>query len=82
MDIFANIFSCIFIRCDVRATGRQFLARFLEPPLYIDVIMVRLRSFGISPVFTEALYSSWRGWAGHLLHCLRSIALNSSGPPD
>ena len=31
--------------------------------MYIGVIMARLRSVGISPVFREALYSSWRGWA-------------------
>ena len=42
--------------------------------------MARLRSVGISPVFREALYSSWRGWARLLLHFLRSIAGNSSGP--
>ena len=35
----------------------------MEPPLYIDVIMARLRFIGISPVFTEDLYISWRGWA-------------------
>ena len=44
--------------------------------------MARLRSVGISPVFREALYSSWRGCARLLLHCLRSIAGNSSGPPE
>ena len=44
--------------------------------------MVRLRSVGISPVFREALYSSWRRWARLLLHCLRTIAGNSSGPPE
>ena len=58
------------------------MGRFLEPPFYIGVIMVRLKSVGISPVFREALYSSWRGWARLLLHCLRSIAGNSSGPPE
>ena len=79
---FVDIFSSIFIKCDVRATGRQFLGRFLEPPLYIDVIMGRLRSFGISPVSRDALCSSWRGWARLLLHCLRSIARNSSIPPE
>ena len=41
-----------------------------------------LRPVGISPVFREAIYSSWRGWARLLLHCLRSIAQNSSGPPE
>ena len=50
--------------------------------MYIGVIMARLRSIGISPVFREASYSSWRGWARLLLHCLRSIAGNSSGPPE
>ena len=50
--------------------------------MYIGVIMARLRSIGISPVFREAVYSSWRGWAGLLLHCLRSIAGNSSRPPE
>ena len=50
--------------------------------MYIGAIMARLRSIGISPVFSEALYSSWRGWARFLLHCLRSIAGNSSGPPE
>ena len=44
--------------------------------------MARLRSVGISPVFREALYSSWRGWDRLLLHCLRSIAENSLGPPE
>ena len=44
--------------------------------------MTRLRSIGISPVFREALYSSWRGRARLLLHCSRSIAGNSSGPPE
>ena len=43
--------------------------------------MARLRR-AISPVFSEALYSSWRGWARLLLHFLRSNAGNSSGPPD
>ena len=32
--------------------------------------------------FCEALYSSWRWWARLLLHCLRSIAGNSWGPPE
>ena len=36
----------------------------------------------MSPVFREALYNSWRGWARLLLHCLISIAVNSSGPPE
>ena len=58
------------------------MGRFLEPPLYIGVIMARLRLVGISPVFREALYSSWRGWAMLLLHCFRSIAANSSGSPE
>ena len=58
------------------------MGRFLAPPLYIGVILARLRSVGISPVFREALYSSWRGWAWLLLHCLRSIAGNSSIPPE
>ena len=44
--------------------------------------MARLRSIGISAVFRDALYSSWRGWATLLLHCLRSIAGNSSGPAE
>ena len=39
-------------------------------------------SIGISPVFREALNSSWRGWATLMLDCLRSIAGNSSGPPE
>ena len=51
-------------------------------PLCIGVIMACLKSVGISPVFREALYSSWWGWARLLLHCLRSIAGNSSGPPE
>ena len=76
------IFQVFFIKCDVRAIGRQFLGIFLNPPLYIDVIMARLRSIGISPVFSEALYSSWRGWARLLLNCLRRIAGNSSGSPE
>ena len=50
--------------------------------MYIGVIMARLRSVRISTVFREGLYSSWRGWARLLLHCLRSIAGNSSGPPE
>ena len=58
------------------------LGRFLEPPWYIGVIMACLRSIGILPVFRQALYSSWRVWARLLLHCLRSIAGNSSGPPE
>ena len=78
----ANIFSSIFIICDIRATGRQFLGSFLEPPLYIDAVMARLRSIDISPVFSEALYSSWRGWAWFLWHCLRSNAGNSLEPTD
>ena len=45
--------------------------------------MARLRSVDISPVFRDALHSNyWRGWARLLLHCLRSIAGNSSGPPE
>ena len=31
------------------------MGRFLESPLYIGVIMARLRSVGISPVFRDAL---------------------------
>ena len=50
--------------------------------MYVDVIMVCLSSIGISPVFRDALYSSWRGWARLLVHCLRSIAGNSSGHPE
>ena len=34
---------------------------FLEPAIYFGVVMARLRSTGISPVFSEVLYSSWRG---------------------
>ena len=44
--------------------------------------MARLRSIGISPVFRETLYSSWRRWARLLLHCLTSNAGNSLGPPE
>ena len=55
---------------------------FLEPPLYIGVIMTHFRSTDILPVFSEDLYSSLRGWARLLLHCLRSIAGNSSVPPE
>ena len=44
--------------------------------------MARLRSVGISPVFREALYSSSREWTRLLLHRLRSVAGNSSGPPE
>ena len=58
------------------------MGRFLEPPFYIGLIMGRLRPFGISSVFREALYSSWRGWAWLLLRCLRRIVGNSSGPPE
>ena len=50
--------------------------------MYIGVIMARLRSVGISPVFREALYSSWARWARLLLLCLRRIAGNSLGPPE
>ena len=50
--------------------------------MYIGVIRARLRSVGILPVFREALYSSWRGWARLLLHCLTNIAGNSSAPPE
>ena len=78
----ANIFYKFFIECDVRATGRLFLDRFLEPPLYICVIMARFRSVGILLVLREALYSSWRGWARLLLHSLRSIAGKSLEPPE
>ena len=49
--------------------------------MYIGVIIACLRSIGTSPIFREALYNSWRGWARLLLHCLRSIPENSSGPP-
>ena len=58
------------------------MGRFLEPPFYIGVIMAHLRSVGILPVFREALYSSWRGWARILLHCMRRIGGNSSGHPE
>ena len=44
--------------------------------------MARLRYSGILNVFSEVLYSSWRGWARLLLHCLRSIDGNSSEPPE
>ena len=54
----------------------------MEPTLYIDVIIARLRSIRISPVFREVLHISWRGWARLLLHCLRIIAGNSSGLPE
>ena len=50
--------------------------------MYIGVIMAPLRSIGISPVFSEALYGSSRGWARLLLHCLRNIAGNSSALPE
>ena len=50
--------------------------------MYIGVIMARLRSVSISPVFREALYSSWRGLGRLFLHCLKSIAQNSPGPPE
>ena len=46
------------------------------------MIISRLGSVDISPVFREALYSSWRGWARILLHCMRSIGGNSSGHPE
>ena len=78
----ANIFSSILIKCDVRATGWLFLGRFLEPPLYICVIMASLISIGVLPVIREALCSSWRGWARLFLPCLRSIAGESSWPPE
>ena len=58
------------------------MGTFLEPPLYIGVIIARLKCVGISLVFNKALFSSWPGWARLLLHCLRSIAGNSSGPPE
>ena len=45
-------------------------------------IFCKESSNGISPVFNEAVYSSWRGWARLLLHFLRSNAGNSSGPSD
>ena len=44
--------------------------------------MACLRSSGISPVFSEALKTCWSGWASLLLHYLRIIAGNSSGPPE
>ena len=50
--------------------------------MYIGVTMTRLRSIGISPRFIDPLYNSWREWSGLLLHCLRSIAGNSSGPQE
>ena len=50
--------------------------------MYVGVIKARLRSIGISAVFSEALYSSWRGWARLLLHFLGSIAGDSSEPPE
>ena len=74
---FLFIFYTYIYKCGVIATGRSFLRRFLELPLYIGVIMARLRPIGISPVFRESLYSSWRGWVRLLLHCLRRIAGNS-----
>ena len=37
---------------------------------------------GTLPVFSDPSYSSWKDWARLLLHCLRSIAENSSGPPE
>ena len=58
------------------------MGRSMEPLSYIDVIMARLSSNGISPVFSEALYSSWRGWARLLLHCSRSNAGISSRSPE
>ena len=58
------------------------MGRFLESHLYIGEIMAGLRSVDISPVFREAIYSSWRGWARLLLHCLRRIAGNLSLPPE
>ena len=44
--------------------------------------MARLSSNGISRILNEALYSSLRGWARLLLHCLRNNAGNSLGPPE
>ena len=39
---------------------------------------------GISPVFRADLYNSWRGQVGLAvtIHCLKSNAGNSSGPPE
>ena len=45
--------------------------------MHIGVILARLSSIGISPVFSEGSYSSWRGWARLLLHCLRIMDLLS-----
>ena len=58
------------------------MGRFLGPPLNIGITMAYLSSIGILPVFRDALYSSRRGWARLLPHCLRSSAGNSSGAPE
>ena len=50
--------------------------------MYIGAIMAHLRSVGISPV-SEKLYTAvGEGRLRLLLHCLRSTAGNSSGPPE
>ena len=60
VDDFAMI-SSTFIKCDIKAAGRLFLGRSMEPHLYIGVIMTLLRSNGVSPLLREDFYSSWRG---------------------
>ena len=62
--------------------GSSWGGSWSQPCILVKVIMARLRCIGISPVFREALYCSWRGWARILLYCLRRIAGNSSGPPE
>ena len=58
------------------------MGRPLQNPLYIGAIIARLRFNDISQVFSEAFYSSWRGWAKLLLLCLRSDGKNSSTPQE
>ena len=79
------ILNSILINCDLKATGRYTcLGSSLELPLHLGVIIIRLRSNGISLAYSVELYmySSWRGKERLLLHCFRSNVENSSGPPE
>ena len=62
--------------------GTVVLGKVLGATLVYWCNKARLRSIGISHIFRCNLSSGWRGWVRLLLHCLRSIAGNSSGPPE
>ena len=59
-QLMMNYFFIILIKCD-KGYRTVVLGYVAGAPLYIGIIVARLRSYGISPVFSKTFYSSWRG---------------------